>query len=156
MCNLIINFIDSIYGWCMQCRYLVNANGICAGYSLLTAIIAAKPRSPTMSQAWAFFFLDHVINSLNSNFNFFYFYFGHKSLLVLVVCRIFHFCSYGFNSNNLTPVVWYSRNSHIQLCDRITAWLTWGYFGQKFVICPWIARVLKLHGSKLTELKLQD
>ncbi|KAH0974415.1 hypothetical protein GBA52_016314 [Prunus armeniaca] len=45
-------------------RYLVNANGICAGYSLLTAIIAAKPRSPTKSQAWTFFFLDHVLTYL--------------------------------------------------------------------------------------------
>lgn len=38
----------------------MHANGICAGYSLLSAIIAAMPRPSTMSQAWTFFFLDQV------------------------------------------------------------------------------------------------
>ncbi|KAJ7964390.1 CASP-like protein [Quillaja saponaria] len=42
-------------------RYLVHANGICAGYSLLSAIIAAMPRPSTMSKAWTFFFLDQVL-----------------------------------------------------------------------------------------------
>ncbi|XP_041007847.1 CASP-like protein 2A1 isoform X2 [Juglans microcarpa x Juglans regia] len=42
-------------------RYLVHANGICAGYSLLSAIIVAMPRPSTMSSAWTFFFLDQVL-----------------------------------------------------------------------------------------------
>ncbi|KAF5480089.1 hypothetical protein F2P56_000859 [Juglans regia] len=42
-------------------RYLVHANGICAGYSLLSAIIVAMPRPSTMSCAWTFFFLDQVL-----------------------------------------------------------------------------------------------
>ncbi|KAI4299674.1 hypothetical protein L6164_033109 [Bauhinia variegata] len=42
-------------------RYLVNANGICAGYSLLSAAIAAMPRPATMPRAWTFFFLDQVL-----------------------------------------------------------------------------------------------
>lgn len=41
-------------------RYLVHANGICAGYSLLSAIVVAVPR-PSMSRAWAFFFLDQIL-----------------------------------------------------------------------------------------------
>lgn len=42
-------------------RYLVHANGICAGYSLLSAIIAAMPRPSTMPRAWTLFFLDQVL-----------------------------------------------------------------------------------------------
>ncbi|KAG6656863.1 hypothetical protein CIPAW_04G050500 [Carya illinoinensis] len=42
-------------------RYLVHANGICAGYSLLSAIIVAMPRPSTKSSAWTFFFLDQVL-----------------------------------------------------------------------------------------------
>ncbi|XP_041002493.1 CASP-like protein 2A1 [Juglans microcarpa x Juglans regia] len=43
-------------------RYLVHANGICAGYSLLSAIIiVAMPRPSSMSRAWTFFFLDQVL-----------------------------------------------------------------------------------------------
>ncbi|XP_030439596.1 CASP-like protein 2A1 [Syzygium oleosum] len=42
-------------------RYLVHVNGICAGYSLLSAVIAAMPRPPTMSRAWTFFVLDQVL-----------------------------------------------------------------------------------------------
>ncbi|KAK9266558.1 hypothetical protein L1049_021491 [Liquidambar formosana] len=42
-------------------KYLVHANGICAGYSLLSAIFAAMPRPSTMSRAWTFFFLDQVL-----------------------------------------------------------------------------------------------
>lgn len=45
-------------------RYLVHANGICAGYSLLSAVIAAMPRPSTISQAWTFFFLDQVLTYL--------------------------------------------------------------------------------------------
>ncbi|XP_052178559.1 CASP-like protein 2A1 [Diospyros lotus] len=43
-------------------RYLVHANGICAGYSLLSAIaVAAVPRPSTMSRAWTFFLLDQML-----------------------------------------------------------------------------------------------
>ncbi|XWS27473.1 hypothetical protein CRYUN_Cryun26dG0118200 [Craigia yunnanensis] len=42
-------------------RYLVHANGICAGYSLLSAIIAAMPRPSTMPRAWIFFLLDQIL-----------------------------------------------------------------------------------------------
>ncbi|KAA8524929.1 hypothetical protein F0562_011433 [Nyssa sinensis] len=42
-------------------RYLVHANGICAGYSLLSAIVAAVPRPSTMYRAWTFFLLDQVL-----------------------------------------------------------------------------------------------
>ncbi|TXG66564.1 hypothetical protein EZV62_007839 [Acer yangbiense] len=45
-------------------RYLVHANGICAGYSLIAAIISAMPRPITMSQAWTFFFFDQVLTYL--------------------------------------------------------------------------------------------
>ncbi|XP_041007846.1 CASP-like protein 2A1 isoform X1 [Juglans microcarpa x Juglans regia] len=51
-CSFCCNFID---------KYLVHANGICAGYSLLSAIIVAMPRPSTMSSAWTFFFLDQVL-----------------------------------------------------------------------------------------------
>ncbi|KAI4374653.1 hypothetical protein MLD38_012621 [Melastoma candidum] len=42
-------------------RYLVHANGICAGYSLLSAIIMTVPGRLTMPRAWTFFFLDQVL-----------------------------------------------------------------------------------------------
>ncbi|TKY45623.1 CASP protein 2A1 [Spatholobus suberectus] len=42
-------------------RYLVHANGICAGYSLFSAVIVALPRLSTMPGAWAFFLLDQVL-----------------------------------------------------------------------------------------------
>ncbi|XP_062029093.1 CASP-like protein 2A1 [Rosa rugosa] len=42
-------------------RFLVHANGICAGYSLLSAIISAKSRPPTKSLAWTFFFIDQLL-----------------------------------------------------------------------------------------------
>ncbi|XP_030525367.2 CASP-like protein 2A1 [Rhodamnia argentea] len=42
-------------------RYLVHVNGICAGYSLLSAVILVMPRPPTMSRAWTFFLLDQVL-----------------------------------------------------------------------------------------------
>ncbi|KAK1399244.1 hypothetical protein POM88_009107 [Heracleum sosnowskyi] len=41
-------------------RYLVHANGVCAGYSLLSAIVSAVPRPLTMPRAWTFFLLDQV------------------------------------------------------------------------------------------------
>ncbi|MCD9559468.1 hypothetical protein HAX54_017427 [Datura stramonium] len=42
-------------------QVLVHANGICAGYSLLSAIVAAVPRPITMSRAWTFFLLDQIL-----------------------------------------------------------------------------------------------
>ncbi|CAK8538101.1 unnamed protein product [Lathyrus sativus] len=42
-------------------RYLVHANGICAGYSLFSAVIVAMARPSTMPRAWAFFLLDQVL-----------------------------------------------------------------------------------------------
>ncbi|KAK6154229.1 hypothetical protein DH2020_008477 [Rehmannia glutinosa] len=42
-------------------RYLVHASGVCAGYSLLSAVVAAVPRPSTMSRAWAFFLLDQLL-----------------------------------------------------------------------------------------------
>ncbi|WCJ32374.1 CASP-like protein 2A1 [Euphorbia peplus] len=42
-------------------RYLVHANGICAGYSLVSAVIVAMPRSSTISRAWILFFFDQVL-----------------------------------------------------------------------------------------------
>ncbi|XP_073060966.1 CASP-like protein 2A1 [Primulina eburnea] len=41
-------------------KYLVHASGICAGYSLLSAVAAAMPRPSTMSWAWTFFLLDQL------------------------------------------------------------------------------------------------
>ncbi|KAL8150245.1 hypothetical protein V2J09_020053 [Rumex salicifolius] len=42
-------------------KYLVHANGICAGYSLLSAVVSAVPRPSTMSRAWTFFCLDQLL-----------------------------------------------------------------------------------------------
>ncbi|CAJ1960725.1 unnamed protein product [Sphenostylis stenocarpa] len=42
-------------------KYLVHANGICAGYSLFSAVISAMPRPSTMPRAWTFFLLDQVL-----------------------------------------------------------------------------------------------
>ncbi|KAI5434579.1 hypothetical protein KIW84_021421 [Lathyrus oleraceus] len=42
-------------------RYLVHANGICAGYSLFSVVIVVMPRPSTMPRAWAFFLLDQVL-----------------------------------------------------------------------------------------------
>ncbi|XP_045824096.1 CASP-like protein 2A2 [Trifolium pratense] len=41
-------------------RYLVLANGICAGYSLLSAVLVSVLR-PNALRAWTFFFLDQVL-----------------------------------------------------------------------------------------------
>ncbi|CAF2114909.1 hypothetical protein Bca4012_096550 [Brassica carinata] len=42
--------------------YLVHANGICAGYSLLSAAIAAmRGSSSTMPRVWTFFCLDQIL-----------------------------------------------------------------------------------------------
>uniref|UniRef100_A0A7N0VE04 CASP-like protein n=1 Tax=Kalanchoe fedtschenkoi TaxID=63787 RepID=A0A7N0VE04_KALFE len=40
--------------------YLVHANGICAGYSLLSAIFAARLQ-PSKPRAWTFFLLDQAL-----------------------------------------------------------------------------------------------
>ncbi|PWA60218.1 hypothetical protein CTI12_AA387340 [Artemisia annua] len=45
-------------------RFLVHANGICAGYSLLSAAYTAMPRPITMPRAWTFFLLDQVLTYL--------------------------------------------------------------------------------------------
>ncbi|CAI0440783.1 unnamed protein product [Linum tenue] len=47
-------------------RYLVHANGICAGYALLSAVVVAMPRRPatTAGSAWTFFLLDQVFTYL--------------------------------------------------------------------------------------------
>ncbi|KAI3786430.1 hypothetical protein L1987_40102 [Smallanthus sonchifolius] len=45
-------------------RFLVHANGILAGYSLLSAAFTAVPRTMTMSRAWTFFLLDQVLTYL--------------------------------------------------------------------------------------------
>ncbi|XP_022142751.1 CASP-like protein 2A1 [Momordica charantia] len=42
-------------------KFLVHANGICAGYSFLSAVVAAMPRPSTMSKAWTFFCLDQLL-----------------------------------------------------------------------------------------------
>ncbi|GAB4838643.1 hypothetical protein Ancab_028188 [Ancistrocladus abbreviatus] len=42
-------------------KYLVHVNGICAGYSLLTAVVVAVPKPCTMSRAWTFFLLDQLL-----------------------------------------------------------------------------------------------
>ncbi|KAK1439717.1 hypothetical protein QVD17_05537 [Tagetes erecta] len=41
-------------------RFLVQVNGILAGYSLLSAAFTAVPRPMTMPRAWTFFLLDQV------------------------------------------------------------------------------------------------
>ncbi|KAF5780648.1 putative casparian strip membrane protein [Helianthus annuus] len=41
-------------------RFLVHANGVLAGYSLVTAAFTAVPRPMTMPRAWTFFLLDQV------------------------------------------------------------------------------------------------
>ncbi|CAH9091057.1 unnamed protein product [Cuscuta epithymum] len=41
-------------------KYLVHANGICAGYTLLSAVVAAIRRPFSMPRAWTFFLLDQV------------------------------------------------------------------------------------------------
>ncbi|GMH13507.1 hypothetical protein Nepgr_015348 [Nepenthes gracilis] len=46
-------------------KYLVHANGICAGYSLLSAVaVAAVPWPYTLSRAWTFFLLDQLLTYL--------------------------------------------------------------------------------------------
>ncbi|XP_019154010.1 PREDICTED: CASP-like protein 2A1 [Ipomoea nil] len=42
-------------------KYLVHVNGICAGYSLLSAVAAAIPRPSSMPRAWTFFLLDQIL-----------------------------------------------------------------------------------------------
>ncbi|XP_023525986.1 CASP-like protein 2A1 [Cucurbita pepo subsp. pepo] len=42
-------------------KFLVHVNGICAGYSFLSAVVAAMSRPSTMSKAWTLFFLDQLL-----------------------------------------------------------------------------------------------
>lgn len=49
-------------------NYLVYANGICAGYSLLSAFFTAVPRPRSLSRAWTIFFFDQVITGSRPNF----------------------------------------------------------------------------------------
>ncbi|KAJ4977920.1 hypothetical protein NE237_008700 [Protea cynaroides] len=42
-------------------KYTVYANGICAGYSFLSAFCTAVPQTSTMSRAWTLFFFDQIL-----------------------------------------------------------------------------------------------
>lgn len=42
-------------------KYLVYMNGLCAGYSIVSAFYTAIPRPLSMSRAWILFFLDQVV-----------------------------------------------------------------------------------------------
>ncbi|XP_047306808.1 CASP-like protein 2A1 [Impatiens glandulifera] len=42
-------------------KFLVHANGICAGYSLVSSVVTAVPHPSTICRAWTFFVLDQVI-----------------------------------------------------------------------------------------------
>ncbi|XP_010254228.1 PREDICTED: CASP-like protein 2A1 [Nelumbo nucifera] len=56
------DFGSAIYSHFGGFRYLVYANGICAGYSLLSAFYATvPPASNTRSRAWIVFVLDQVM-----------------------------------------------------------------------------------------------
>ncbi|XP_020595116.1 CASP-like protein 2A1, partial [Phalaenopsis equestris] len=48
-------------------KYLVYMNGVCAGYSIFSALYTAMPRPASMSRAWTLFFLDQA-NKLLSFF----------------------------------------------------------------------------------------
>ncbi|KAA0062961.1 hypothetical protein IC582_016768 [Cucumis melo] len=45
-------------------KFLVHANGICAGYSFLSAAVAAMSPPSTISKAWTLFFLDQLLTYL--------------------------------------------------------------------------------------------
>ncbi|CAK9324389.1 unnamed protein product [Citrullus colocynthis] len=45
-------------------KFLVHANGICAGYSFLSAAVAAMSPASTISKAWTLFFLDQLLTYL--------------------------------------------------------------------------------------------
>ncbi|CAJ1970810.1 unnamed protein product [Sphenostylis stenocarpa] len=45
-------------------RYLVHANGICAGYSLFSAVFVALHRLSSVLRNWTFFLLDQVLTYL--------------------------------------------------------------------------------------------
>ncbi|KAL5214853.1 hypothetical protein ABZP36_004005 [Zizania latifolia] len=45
-------------------RYLVYANGLCAAYSLVSAVYIAVPRPVTLSRSWVVFLLDQVFTYL--------------------------------------------------------------------------------------------
>ncbi|URE04481.1 CASP-like protein [Musa troglodytarum] len=42
-------------------KYLVYANGVCAAYSLFSALYVAMPRPTTLSRSWTLFFFDQVL-----------------------------------------------------------------------------------------------
>ncbi|URE04483.1 CASP-like protein [Musa troglodytarum] len=41
-------------------KYLVYANGVCAAYSLFSALYVAMPRPTTLSRSWTLFFFDQA------------------------------------------------------------------------------------------------
>ncbi|KAK2386448.1 CASP protein 2A2 [Trifolium repens] len=84
-------------------RYLVHANGICAGYSLLSAVLVAVPR-PTALRAWTFFFLDQVLTYIILSA-------GASTMEVVYLAE-----------NGDTATLWSSAcGSFGQFCHRITA-----------------------------------
>ncbi|XP_027336637.1 CASP-like protein 2A2 [Abrus precatorius] len=85
-------------------RYLVHANGICAGYSLLSAVFVAVPRPSTMPRAWTFFLLDQVLTYIILGA-------GAVSTEVLYLAE-----------NGDTEITWSSAcGSFGQFCDKVTA-----------------------------------
>ncbi|XP_045824088.1 CASP-like protein 2A2 isoform X2 [Trifolium pratense] len=84
-------------------RYLVNANGICAGYSLLSAVLIAVPR-PTALRAWTFFFLDQVLTYIILSV-------GASTMEVVYLAE-----------NGDSTILWSSTcGSFGQFCHKITA-----------------------------------
>lgn len=84
-------------------RYLVHANGICAGYSLLSAVVVAVPR-PTLLRAWTFFFLDQVLTYIILSA-------GASSMEVVYLAE-----------NGDSATVWNSAcGSFGQFCHKVTA-----------------------------------
>ncbi|CAL5202775.1 unnamed protein product [Lathyrus oleraceus] len=84
-------------------RYLVHANGICAGYSLLSAVLVAVPR-PTISRAWTFFFLDQALTYIVLSA-------GASSMEVVFLAE-----------NGDSATVWSSAcGSFGQFCHKVTA-----------------------------------
>ncbi|CAI8597142.1 unnamed protein product [Vicia faba] len=84
-------------------RYLVHANGVCAGYSLLSAVLVAVPR-PTISRAWTFFFLDQALTYIVLSA-------GASSMDVVFLAE-----------NGDSATVWSSAcGSFGQFCHKVTA-----------------------------------
>ncbi|KAG0477907.1 hypothetical protein HPP92_012626 [Vanilla planifolia] len=60
------NSVDNEYGSVSYSdlgsfKYLVYVNGLCAGYSILSAFYTAAPRSISKSSSWVLFSLDQVV-----------------------------------------------------------------------------------------------